>query len=223
MKSGYFVVIEGVDGAGKSTQIELLKKYLAQKDQPFEAISFPRYEDNIYSRLVKRYLEGEFGDIKNVNPYLMSLAYAGDRLLAKPQIEKWLHGGKLVIANRYVSSNKAHQGANLPENERQKYFEWLEKLEYGENKIPKEDLTILLNVNAKIGQQNVLTKHVPDLHENDLNHLNKANKIYLEFSKKQKNWVVVNCMKNGKMRPIGDIQKDILKILKTVIPANAGI
>lgn len=212
MNKGKLIVIDGIDGSGKTTQIELLKKHLARKASPFEAISFPRYEDNLYGKLIRRYLEGEFGDIKDVNPYLMSLAYAGDRLFAKPLIEKWLHDEKLVIANRYVSSNKAHQGANLPDNEKEKYFEWLDELEYKTNGLPKEDLTILLQVDPKIGQQNVQIKHVPDLHENDLNHLKKANKIYLELAK-QKNWAVVNCMRDGKMRSKEDIHKDILTIL----------
>lgn len=212
---GKLIVIDGIDGAGKSTQIELLRQYLASQGQALQVdvISFPRYGQNVYADLVKRYLEGEFGSIKDVNPYLISLAYAGDRLLAKPLIERWLSEGKVVIANRYVSANKAHQGANLPYNNRHEFFKWLEKLEYKNNGLPKEDLTILLNVNSAIGQQNVQTKHVPDLHENDLNHLNKASQIYLKLSKKEKKWAVVNCMSNGKMRSIEEIHRSILKIL----------
>lgn len=210
---GKLIVIDGIDGAGKSTQIELLKKYYARKASPCVAISFPRYGENLYADLVKDYLEGEFGEIKQVNPYLISLAFAGDRMLAKPQIEKWLQDGKLVIANRYVSSNKAHQGANLPEEEREKFIKWLDKLEYGTNGLPKENLTILLVVNPKIGQKHVKDKHKPDIHEQNLKHLKEANKIYLDLSKKEKNWTVVNCMRDGKMRSKQDIHKDILKIL----------
>src|SRR3989338_8493628 len=114
MKRGRLIVIEGIDGSGKTTQIELLKEYLASQGVPLEVISFPRYEENIYGRLIKRYLEGEFGSLEKINPYLMACIFAGDRMLAKDQIEQWLSEGKIVIANRYVSSSKAHMGANLP-------------------------------------------------------------------------------------------------------------
>jgi len=158
-KQGKLIVIDGIDGTGKTTQIELLKqalvsqgplrpplawlRRLSEASVPLEAISFPRYEDNIYGKLIRRYLEGEFGSIDKVHPYLMSCIFAGDRALAKPLIEKWLSEGKLVLVNRYVSSSKAHMGANLPEEKRKEFVKWLDELEYGTNKIPKEDLTIL--------------------------------------------------------------------------------
>lgn len=218
MKYGKLIVIDGIDGSGKTTQIEFLKQYLASQGLALQVISFPRYEDNLYGRLVKRYLEGEFGSIKDVNPYLMALAYAGDRALAKDQIKDWLQSGKLVIANRYVSASKAHLGANWPEEKREEFMNWLDELEYKTNGMPKEDLTILLNVDPKVGQKNVADKHQPDIHEENLRHLEEANKIYLELSKKEKNWVVINCMINGQMRSMEDIHQEITKILSDKLP-----
>lgn len=214
LRAGKLIVIDGIDGSGKSTQVELLKEYLASQGLAWEAISFPRYEDNIYGKLVKRYLEGEFGSINEVNPYLMSLAYAGDRTLAKPLIERWLSERKLVLANRYVSSSKAHLGANLPEGKREEFFKWLDVLEYKENKIPKEDLTILLTVDPKIGQKNVQGIHGPDIHEENLKHQQEANKIYLGLAKAESNWYVVDCMKDGEMRSKESIHQDIMHILQ---------
>ncbi len=208
MKKGMLIVIDGIDGSGKSTQIELFKKAL-----DCEIISFPRYEDNLYGKLIKRYLEGEFGSINEVNPYLLALAYAGDRFLAKTQIEKWLKEGKLVLVNRYVSASYAHMGANLPEEKREEFFNWLDELEYKTNKIPKEDLIILLTVDPKIGQKNVQGVHGPDIHEENLKHLEEANKIYLHLAKKEKNWYVVDCMKGGQMKTPLEIHQEILKIL----------
>ncbi|MBI2020799.1 hypothetical protein HYS94_05320 [Candidatus Daviesbacteria bacterium] len=179
----------------------------------FEIISFPQYGKNSFAKKVEDYLKGEFGKLDEADPYVIAKFYAGDRLTAKNLINKWLHQGKLVIANRYVSSSKAHLGANLPENKREKFFKWLNQLEYQKNNLPKEDLTILLIVDPKVGQRNVMEKHHLDLHENDLNHLNNANKIYLDLSKKEKNWEVINCMNKGKMKSKEDIQKDIVKIL----------
>lgn len=212
-RSGKLIVIDGIDGSGKSTQIELLSKYLTEKNIPFEVINFPRYGQNLYANLVTRYLEGEFGSIHEVNPHLMALVYAGDRTLAKPLIENWLSSGKVVIANRYVSASKAHLGANLEENKREEFMAWLDRLEYQTNGMPREDLTILLSVDPKIGQENVSGSGKPDIHEQNLNHLKEAQIVYLELSKAKEDWVVVNCMEGNKMRSKEDINKDIVDIL----------
>lgn len=219
MSKGKLIVIEGIDGSGKTTQIELLKQYLASQGWSLQTISFPRYEDNIYGKLVKRYLEGEFGSINNVNPCLMALAYAGDRHLAKKQMNEWLEGGKLVLANRYVSSSKAHLGANLEDEKREEFMRWLDELEYEENKIPKEDLTILLNVDPKVGQKNLQIKNTPDIHENSLKHLEDANKIYLQLSQKEENWVVLECIENGQMKSAEKIHQGIVEIISANIPS----
>lgn len=208
------IVIEGIDGSGKTTQIELLKQALASQGVPLEAleaISFPRYGDNIYGKLIKRYLEGEFGSIDEVNPYLMALAYAGDRALAKPLIEEWLSDGKIVIANRYVSSSKAHLGANLADEKRAEFIDWLDELEYNTDNIPKEDLTILLSIDPKMGQQNSINQ---DIHEKNIKHLEEASKIYLDLAKKDSSWYVVDCMKDGEMRSKEDIHQKIMQILQ---------
>lgn len=209
---GKLIVIEGIDGSGKTTQVELLTKYLADKKNLHEVISFPRYDDNLYGQLIRRYLDGEFGPIHEVNPYLIALAYAGDRLLAKPQVESWLQNGKLVIANRYVSSSQAHLGANLAEDKREEFMQWVDELEYQTNKLPKEDLTILLNVDPNVGQENVQGGEA-DIHEDSLKHLEEASKIYLELSKAKENWQVVDCMENGKMKSKETIHKMIVEIL----------
>lgn len=210
MKNGKLIVIDGIDGSGKTTQVELLVKYLQEKDISFEVISFPRYEDNLYGKLIKRYLEGEFGD--NVSPYLMALAFAGDRVLAKEQIQKWLDEGKVVITNRYVSASKAHMGANLPEGIREEFFKWLDELEYQTNGLPKEDLTILLSVDPEIAQNNVAGGG-PDIHEESLNHLQEAAEIYLQLAQTDSSWKVIECSKAGKMRDKEDINRDILNTL----------
>lgn len=214
MRKGLLIVIDGIDGSGKTTQIDMLSTYLRQEDTDHEVISFPRYEDNIYGKLVKRYLEGEFGDLTKVNPYLVALVYAGDRFLAKPLIGNWLTEGKLVLSNRYVSASYAHLGANLPARDREEFIAWLDELEYKTNGIPKEDLAIILTVDPRIGQRNVLAKSRPDIHEASLRHLEEANKIYLNLAKNKPDWYVVDCMKDGKMRSPEEIHKQILTIVK---------
>jgi dTMP kinase len=215
MSKGRLIVIEGIDGSGKTTQINLLAKYLSDQKIPHEVISFPRYGDNIYAELVARYLEGEFGSINEVNPYLISLAFAGDRLLAKPLIESWLNDGKIVLANRYISANKAHMGAHLPEEQKDEFIAWLESLEYQTHRMPREDLTILLKVTPKTGQKNVASR-LSDLHEESIKHLEEANKIYLKLAETEANWFVVDCIKNSNMESPEEIHKKLLPILEKV-------
>ncbi len=212
MTKGQLVAVEGIDGSGKTTQIELLIKYLVGKNISFEVISFPRYEDNLYGNLIKRYLSGEFGSVIQANPYLMALTYASDRGLAKPLIENWLNEGKLVILNRYVSSSKAHLSANLPEDKREEFMNWIEKLEYETNKMPREDLTILLNVDPKSGYKNV-EGGIKDIHEDSIKHLDEAFKIYLELSKAEDNWKVVECMREKNLKSKEDIHKLVVEIV----------
>lgn len=214
MNKGILIVIDGIDGSGKTTQINLLKKYLSEKRIPFEAISFPQYGQNEFAKQIQDYLEGKLSKLDEVDPYSVARLYAGDRLAVKERIKSWLDVGKLVIANRYVSSSKAHLGANLPENKKEEFMEWLDELEYQTNGMPKPDLNILLKVDPKIGQKNALSKNTPDIHEKNLSHEEKAAKIYLELSKMEENWVVVNCMIGDKMRPKEDIQRDIIAIFE---------
>ena len=193
MKKGTLIVLDGIDGSGKTTQIRLLTQNLKEKRIDFEIISFPRYGNNRYTDKIESYLKGE----KIFDPYTIAKAYAGDRLLAKPIIEKWLKNGKLVIANRYTSSNKAHLGVDLPEN-----------------KMPKPDLTILLDIDPKVGQENAIKDHKVDIHEASIKHEEMAARIYLELSKSEPNWLVIDCMKDGQMKEKQAIHQQIVKILK---------
>ncbi len=210
--NGKLIVIEGIDGSGKTTQTNLLSKYLTFKNIPNEVINFPRYEDNLYGKLIRRFLEGEFGGINKVDPYLMSLAYAGDRALARPLIENWLNSGKIVLANRYNPSNKAHMSAHLPEEKREEFMSWLDLLEFETNGIPKPDLNLLLDVDPKAAQQNVRGEHT-DIHENDLTHLQTAHQIYVELSKAEQNWKVVDCMDGQNLKGIEAIHKLVVEII----------
>ncbi len=215
MTKGSLVVIEGSDGSGKATQVGLLKKALGEKSVDFKAFDFPRYKDNIYGELAGRYLKGEFGEIDKVSPYLASLPFALDRSLAKPQIEKALNEGKLVLCNRYTASNKAHMGANLPQNQRREFTYWLDKVEYEINGLPRPDLTIFLDVPAEISQRNITREK--DMHEENLEHLRQANEIYHTLSKQEPNWVVVECSQNSLMKYPEEIHQKITEILNSII------
>ena len=213
MNKGLLIVIDGIDGSGKTTQIDLLANYLSDRNIPYEVISFPQYGKNEYSKQIKDYLEGKLGRLEEVDPYFIAKAYASDRLTAKDLINSWLKEGKLIITNRYVSASKAHLGANLPENDRENFMEWIDELEYQTNNMPKPDLNILLNVDPKVGQQNALKDHQVDMHEESIEHEEKAAQIYFELSQVEENWVVVDCMKNGQMKSEEKIQQEIVNLL----------
>ncbi len=221
-KLGKLVVIDGTDGSGKATQIEMLIKYFKQNKIPYETLDFPRYSDNIYGELAGRYLKGEFGGIDEVSPYLAALTYAGDRNLAKPQMEKWLSEGKIILSNRYVPSSQAHMSAKLPKSKQKKFINWLKKLEYKTNGLPQEDLVLFLYVSPKLSQQNVdkkgdrgyLGKGKKDIHESDLKHLDMSSKLYLKLSKEQPHWEIIDCLEGQEMKSREKIHQEIIKALQ---------
>ncbi len=216
LKKGNLIVIEGSDGIGKTTQLELLEKYLLEQELSVETIDFPRYRDSFHGRTIRRYLDGEFGELDKVSPYLISLAYSLDRATARNDIRAWLREGKIVLANRYAPSNMAHQAAKLPEKERDKFVAWDHELEYKVNKIPKEDLVIFLYVPVRVTQKLIKQRGGKlDLHERNLDFLTESERMYLKLARKFKHWIVVNCVnEKGGLRSKEDIHREVTQILK---------
>lgn len=211
---GKLIVFEGADGSGKTTQSKLLLKYLKSKKIPSAYISFPRYKDSMWGEMVKRFLRGDFGGIDQVDPYLASLLYAGDRMTASPTLKNWLKGGKIVVANRYIGSNIGHMAAKIKsQSERSKYIEWLEKLEYVENKIPKEDLVIFLYVPVEISRRLIQERKL-DIHEADLGYLEKVVDVYRDVAKSKNYWEAIDCCANGEILSPEEILKKVLEVLE---------
>src|SRR5713226_797350 len=144
---GKLIVLEGIDGSGKRTQLDLLASELEARGMVAFRISFPRYE-SFCGELVGRYLNGEFGPLGAVDPHLSALLYAGDRLEAKPEIDAALAAGKFVLADRYAGSNMAHQSSRVHPEQREEFIAWLKRLEYGLYGLPVEDLVISLRVHV---------------------------------------------------------------------------
>lgn len=213
-RKGKLIVIDGADGSGKTTQTNLLIKALKDQGQKVKSIDFPRYSSSFYGEVVGRYLRGEFGKPKKVNPYLASLAYALDRLTARKQMIEWLEKGNTVIANRYTTSSLAHQAARLPLKKRKKFLDWLYEMEYKKHKIPKEDLVIFLNVPVAIAQK-LLKKKKKDLADEDIKHQKEALKMYLYLAKKFKHWEKIDCVnQEGKLKSRREVHAMVMRILK---------
>jgi dTMP kinase len=209
---GKFIVIDGTDGSGKTTQLQLLAGKLANEGYEVELADFPQYNSKS-AGMVEEYLSGKYGDADAVNPYTASLFYSVDRFDASFQIREWLKAGKVVISNRYISSSFAHQGGKI-ENplERKLFLNWLSEIEYKIFNIPKPDLYLILHVEAEISQKLAQDRQredwkgkTKDIHEDNLDHLKKAEKIYLEIAQSQPDFRLIKCTRNGDIMTREDI------------------
>jgi dTMP kinase len=214
-----FIVIEGLDGAGKSTQVELLKNYLTNMGKESEFIHFPTSDSPIFGDMIARFLRGEFGGLKDVNPYLVALLFAGDRYNLGTQIRTWLSKGKTVINDRYVYSNIGFQCAKMNSiDAADELFDWIFDLEFNYFKIPKPDLSIFLDVpfsftekrltTAREGSDRDYLQGKTDIHEADLNFQKTVRETYLKAVEKDNNFIRINCADdNNNMLPAAKISE----------------
>ena len=169
------IVLEGLDGAGKSTQVRLLKEYLQERCGSLEYIHFPRYDAPVYGDLISRFLRGDFGANDAVHPQLVALLFAEDRHGAAPAIRKALEEGKTVLLDRYVYSNIAYQCAKLPFGpERRQLRDWIFNTEYGIFDLPEPDLNLFLDVPIGFVEQSLTRER----HGQDRNYLGGAQDIH---------------------------------------------
>ncbi|HHT9104690.1 MAG TPA: dTMP kinase [Candidatus Wujingus californicus] len=207
---GKLIVITGIDGSGKTVQTKLIYERLLREKYAVVTTDFPQYGKTFFAEMVIKYLKGEYGSADSVSPYLAALLYAGDRWEAKEQINNWLREGKIIISNRYVCDNMAHQGGKIhaPE-EKDKFIQWLDKLEHHIFGIPRPNLNILLHVPVEIAYK-LIEKKAPraylagekkDVHEKDINHLECAQQSFWEIAKTQRDWLIINCTENGVLLP----------------------
>jgi len=223
-----FVVLEGLDGSGKSTQIKLLRDYLEKEKIRNQYLHFPRMDSPVYGDLIARFLRGEMGANNTVDPYLVALIYAGDRKDASSMIRNWLEQDYFVLVDRYVISNIAFQCAKLnAEKEQQQLNHWILNLEYEYFGIPVPDLNLFLDVpfeftkaqlsSGRTGTDRSYLLGTTDIHENDLEFQMRVRQVYLSLGAKQKNFSVINCSAGGdKVLPPNDIFNKIIKIIFSV-------
>ncbi|MEK7621942.1 MAG: dTMP kinase [Patescibacteria group bacterium] len=203
-KKGKLIVIDGIDGSGKATQVKLLAEKFKQLKIPVKTIDFPRYEDNFFGKLIGEYLSGLYGDFIQTDPRVASVLYAADRFESSQQIKDWLEQGFLVIADRYVSANQIHQGGKIKNNKQRKTFlAWLDKMEYEVFKIPRPDLIIYLDVPFEVSREWLKQKIAKrkkkylkgrkDVAEDNLLHLKNSRLSALSLVENNKNWFRIEC------------------------------
>jgi len=208
------VVLEGLDGAGKSTQVKKLRSYMESVFGALEYIHFPRYDAPVYGDLISRFLRGDFGDNDHVHPQLVALLFAEDRHGAGPVMKQTLAEGKPVLLDRYVYSNIGYQCAKLKdEAEAEALREWIFNTEFGEFELPRPDLNIFLDVPISFVQASLeknrgeedksyLEGAQKDIHEADINFQKKVRSIYLRQCEIDPSFTRVDCSdENGNMLP----------------------
>jgi dTMP kinase len=223
---GKLLAMEGIDGAGKHTQVDLLQRALLDRGIPHFELSFPRYE-SFFGQAVTRYLTGDFGRLDEVDPHFSALLYAGDRLEAKTELETALAAGRLVVADRYIGSNLAHQGARVDPAKRQQFLAWVRRLEYDVFGLPHEDLVIYLRVPVEESSRRTAARGhriSRDIQESDRSHLEGAAAVY-ELLSAEPGWVVVEGFDPSlhRPRPPDEIHCEILALVEThLLPGAAG-
>jgi dTMP kinase len=227
---GKFIVLEGIDGSGKRTQLEMLSKAFQSRGIASVQIAFPNYE-GFFGKLVGQFLNGNFGTLDAVDPHFSSLLYAGDRLESKPAIEGALSAGKAVLADRYIASNLAHQGSRVPPGKRDEFVAWLKRLEYEIYALPPEDFVIYLRLPAIEAHRLVGKKGARDytilrrdILEADLAHLESAAQVYDVLSR-QPNWAAIDCWDASKraMRLPESIHEEIVATVESRVFPSAKL
>jgi dTMP kinase len=225
---GKLIALEGIDGSGKRTQLELLARVLDSRGLPAMRLSFPRYE-TFFGKLVGQYLNGDFGQLASVDPHFSALLYAGNRFEAKTEIESALAAGKIVLADRYIGSNLAHQTARVSHEQREEFIAWLKHLEYGIYGLPAEDLVVYLRVSTSeahrlVGQKaaRTYTNLKRDIQEADMSHLEKTALIYDDLATGP-NWTRIDCLDtvSGTLNSPEEIHREVLRAIEERILSQA--
>lgn len=224
---GKLIAIEGIDGSGKRTQLDLLERALSARGLQIHATGFPHY-DSWFGKMVGQFLNGDFGALETVDPHFAALLYAGDRFEARKELCSALDQGRLVLADRYIGSNLAHQAARVLPAKRDEFLAWIEHLEYSVYNLPRENLVIYLRVPPLHAQALVSKKSArsytsarQDIQESSLRHLQDAAGMY-DLLSRRPHWSTVECFNSarGEMRSPNDIAADVLAIVEPLLAAR---
>lgn len=217
--AGKFIVIEGLDGSGKATQTEILRKTLEQRGERVRKLTFPDY-DNPSSTLVQMYLKGEFGSSPgDVNAYAASAFYTVDRVASYLRFWKEdYESGSTILADRYATSNIIYQMSKLPQSQWSEFIDYQQDLEYNKMRVPEPDLIIYLDVEPDVSQKLMSGRYSgdeskKDLHEKNVEFLLNCRRSAL-YAAEKLGWIKISCTENGEMRSIKDISRDILAVIE---------
>ncbi len=213
------IALEGIDGSGKGTQANRLCERLKTEGKTVELLSFPRYEATVFGKAIGDFLNGRFGTLSEVHPQLASLLYAGDRFESREVLTQAIAKNDVVVLDRYVASNIAHQGAKREGEQRKELIAWVESVEFEIFNLPKPDLVILLDLPANTAQQLIAKKSArnytdkpADLQEADGGYLAKVRAVYRELAETTPGWQIVNCLQSDSLRTIEEIGEEVFAL-----------
>ena len=226
MNQGTLIVLDGTDGAGKSTQFAQLTQRLLADSVPFQTVDFPRY-GKPSAEMARLYLRGYFGsDPATVNPYAASTFYAVDRYTSWMEDDwgKFYRDGGLVLSDRYTTANAVHQTPKLPQAEQLPFVNWLFDFESGKLGIPKPDLVVFLDMPTELALEMLRSRESSthtegDIHEVDADYLRSCRKTALEVAA-HLGWQVVSCAENGKIRSVEAIHADVFAVVREFLTEN---
>jgi thymidylate kinase len=192
--NGLFLALEGMDGAGKSSQISLLAEYFHKIGKHVKTIHFPRLNQKPYGEMIAAYLRGEYGGMATVHPKLSALLFALNRQQSADEIRESVANGRVVLADRYVLSNVAYQRAKIADiHAADEMAHWLESLEFGFLNVPRPDLTLFLDVPPEFslsrltadrkGEDREYLQGKEDIHEADALFQRRVRDEYLSLAK----------------------------------------
>ncbi|MBO5979492.1 MAG: thymidylate kinase [Bacteroidales bacterium] len=223
------VVLEGLDGAGKSTQVKKLRTYLESLYGSLEYVHFPRYDAPVYGDLISRFLRGDFGSNETVHPQLVALLFAEDRHGAAPAMKEILANGGVMLLDRYVYSNIAYQCAKLnDEQEAERLRDWIFNTEYGDFALPKPDLNIFLDVPIsfvesklkadRAGDDRDYLEGAQDIHEADIEFQKRVRAIYRKQCELDPKFIRIDCSDEyGMMLPPGAIFEKVKSVVDSAL------
>ena len=222
MPHGKLIVLEGIDGSGKSAQYRRLCARMENDGIAYNHIVFPRY-DKESSALIRMYLSGQFGEIPgDVNAYAASTFYAVDRYASyRTDWGELYEKGGIILSDRYTTSNAVHQGSKLPDDQLPAFFDWLQDLEYEKLGLPKPDLVIYLDVDletslARMRRRQQKTHTSADIHEKDKDYLSRCLHT-AEMAAEHYGWTRIPFLKDGKERDVDEKNREIYSILLDAI------
>ena len=197
------IVLEGIDGAGKSTQVKNISDYLQTQGKSVYYLHFPRFDAPVFGDLIARFLRGDLGPIESVHPMLVALLFAEDRREAAEKMRSAMQDGQVVLLDRYVYSNVAFQCAKLPDSEVEALRDWILKTEYEVFQIPKPDLNLFLDVPLSFvdqklkenreGDDRAYLQGKADIHEADIRFQQRVRQVYLDQCERDDSFECIDC------------------------------
>ena len=221
---GLLVAIEGIDGSGKGTQAARLLESLRANGTRCQLFSFPRYKDTQFGAKIGDFLNGRFGNLDQVNPFLVSLLFAGDRFESRQLLLDAIRENEVVLCDRYVASNIAHQAAKVVGNERTELIRWIQYIEHQLYGLPHPDCTLFLDVPVEqatqliaMKAQRTYTDRAADLQEADSGYLQKVHDVYSLLAAEGTGWTRIKCVEAGRIKPVDEVAADVWRVLGTVL------